>query len=177
MDTLVLSPGKSIGLFELGDTLWHVLDILRARKSEVPKLDIAWDPEVSVGGDHLSSRQNAAKSAVIVHAGPVALLFSPESQRLSHIRVQLPTSATITYEGAVLSSPSVPLTRAGVARALGPTYANDGALAYPGVVFNVPPGRDESVASLSVVPREEDEALGELQTCMLTVSREGRKPD
>lgn len=46
MDTLDLSPGKAIGLFELGDTLWHVLDILRARKSEVPKLDIAWDPEV-----------------------------------------------------------------------------------------------------------------------------------
>lgn len=46
MDTLDLSPGKSIGLFALGDTLWHVLDILRARKSEVPKLEIAWDPEV-----------------------------------------------------------------------------------------------------------------------------------
>lgn len=46
MDTLDLSPGRSIGLFTLGDTLWHVLDILRARKSEVPKFEIAWDPEV-----------------------------------------------------------------------------------------------------------------------------------
>lgn len=67
----------------------------------------------------------------------------------------------------------MPLTRAGVARALGPTYANDGALAYPGVVFSVPPGRDESVASLSVVPKEDDEALGELQSCVLQVSHTG----
>lgn len=97
------------------------------------------------------------------------MLFAPDTQRLSHIRVLLPYPGTITYEGAVLTSPSVPLTRAGVARALGPTYASDGALAYPGVVFNIPPGRDESVASFSVVPREDDEALGDLQSCTLTV--------
>ena len=47
MDTLELAPGKGLGLFHLGDTLWHVLDVLRARKTDVPKLEISWDPDVS----------------------------------------------------------------------------------------------------------------------------------
>lgn len=47
MDTLELVPGKGVGLFRLGDTLWSVLDMLRSRKTEVPKIEVSWDPDVS----------------------------------------------------------------------------------------------------------------------------------
>lgn len=109
-----------------------------------------------------------------VHAGPVALLFPPgRHQRLSHIRVGDLGGTTLTYEGTVLASPSNPLTRAGVAFALGPTYG-DGAeqLAYPGVYFEVDSagGRDDRVSSVSVIPRDDVPNDG-LRQCSIHVSR------
>lgn len=47
MDTLELSPGKGVGPFRLGESLWGVIDMLRARKTEVPKIEVSWDPDVS----------------------------------------------------------------------------------------------------------------------------------
>jgi hypothetical protein len=110
------------------------------------------------------TQQNAQKSAVTVHAGPITLLFpSSRDQRLSHIIISSLDAAplTLTYEGTVLSSRSHPLTRAGVARALGPTYAADGAarLAYPGVSFKFESapaaGNKDAVVAVNVTPREE----------------------
>lgn len=46
MDTLELAPGAGLGLFRLGDSLWHVIDVLRSRKTEAPRLEISWDPNV-----------------------------------------------------------------------------------------------------------------------------------
>lgn len=114
-----------------------------------------------------------------VHAGPLALLFPSPSQRLAHIVVaDLPTTdVTLTYEGTVLASPSHPLTRAGVAYALGPTF-NDGTqrLAYPGLALEVAAGgggRDDRVTSVSVMPRDgEEDPVGEdgLRSCSIQVS-------
>lgn len=47
MDTLELSPGFGLGPFRLGDSLWAVLDLLRSRKAELPKIEVSWDPDVS----------------------------------------------------------------------------------------------------------------------------------
>ncbi|TXT07178.1 hypothetical protein VHUM_03348 [Vanrija humicola] len=151
LDTLELTPGKGLGLFRLGDTLWHVLDILRSRKTEVPKIEVSWDPD------------NAHKTAVTVHAGPVALFFpASREQRLALIHVTLGQQQqhfTLTYQGQVLASRTHQLTRAGVARALGPTFGTTGAarLSYPGVGFELAPagGRDDEVVAVNVTPREE----------------------
>lgn len=132
----------------------------------------------------LTPRQNAHKTAVTVHAGAVALLFPPaREQRLAHIQVgALDKSAlTVTFKGAVLSSPSHPLTRAGVARALGPTYAAGTArLAYPGVAFELSQksGREDLVTSLSVSPREDHKlpAVEPLAQAILHVRRSDRSP-
>lgn len=58
-----ISPGKAVGIFQLGkcillliseltrssgDTLWHVLDLLRTRKNEYPKFSLSWDPQVRI---------------------------------------------------------------------------------------------------------------------------------
>lgn len=82
---------------------------------------------------------------------------------------------TLTYEGTVLSSPSRPLTRAGVAYALGPTF-HDGTqrLAYPGLELEITAGggRDDRVTSVSVMARDGEEVMGEdgLRSCSIQVS-------
>ncbi|WOO80610.1 uncharacterized protein LOC62_03G004136 [Vanrija pseudolonga] len=168
LDTLELSPGKGLGLFRLGDTLWHVLDILRSRKTEVPKIEVSWDPD------------NAHKTAVTVHAGPVALLFpASREQRLALIHVVLGEQQhlTLTYQGQVLASRSHQLTRAGVSRALGPTFGTTGAarLSYPGVGFELAPagGREDLVVAVNVSPREEGvlPTIEPLAQCVLKPGR------
>lgn len=108
-----------------------------------------------------------------VHAGPVALLFPPgRRQRLSHIHVSDLGKTTLTYEGKVLTSASQPLTRAGVAFALGPTYGDSAErLAYPGVSFQLANsgGRDDRVSSVSVTPRDDLPDTG-LRQCTIKVS-------
>ena len=41
-----LSPAHGLTM-SAGDSLWHVLGTLRARKVEYPKVELAWDPEAS----------------------------------------------------------------------------------------------------------------------------------
>lgn len=77
----------------------------------------------------------------------------------------------------MLSSPTRPLTRAGVAYALGPTF-NDGTqrLAYPGLALEVSAGgggRDDRVTSVSVMARDGEDVIGEdgLRSCSIQVSQ------
>lgn len=178
LDTLELSPGKGLGLFRLGDTLWHVLDILRSRKTEVPKIEVSWDPDVGTARPAKLTSKNAHKTAVTVHAGPVALLFpASREQRLALIHVVLSEQQhlTLTYQGQVLASRSHQLTRAGVSRALGPTFGTTGAarLSYPGVGFELAPagGREDLVVAVNVSPREEGvlPTIEPLTQCVLKV--------
>lgn len=41
-------PGRSLGDFTLGDSLWNVLERMRARKLEYEGTTLKWDREVSV---------------------------------------------------------------------------------------------------------------------------------
>lgn len=41
-------PGTSLGDFTLGDSLWNVLERMRARKLEYEGTTVQWDREVSV---------------------------------------------------------------------------------------------------------------------------------
>jgi hypothetical protein len=114
---------------------------------------------------------------VTVHAGPLALLFPSPAQRLGHIVVANLGDVTLTYEGTVLSSPARPLTRAGVAYALGPTF-NDGTqrLTYPGLALEAAGGdRDDRVTSVSIMARDGDEPIGEdgLRKCSIKVGPPG----
>ena len=51
-------PGKAVGIIYLGehepvalltlsgDSLWHILDLLRTHKTQFPKIELSWDPDV-----------------------------------------------------------------------------------------------------------------------------------
>ncbi|KIK68035.1 hypothetical protein GYMLUDRAFT_54735 [Collybiopsis luxurians FD-317 M1] len=121
-------PGLGLGVFELGSSLWTILDILRQMQHLFPQVDIKYDPDSS------------STTPVILHLRPhVDLLFSGKHQRLKTICVRKlrdPNPPVILrYKDNVLSSPDEVLRRVGISRTFGPTYPGDD-LRYPGIWFS-----------------------------------------
>ncbi|KAF9515226.1 hypothetical protein BS47DRAFT_1342130 [Hydnum rufescens UP504] len=149
---LELRPGQGLGVFELGASLWNVIDLLREDKTRYPHIDVKYD------------NHNPSTSPIILHLRPhIDLLFSPLAQRLHTISVRrlrhlpnstAPTTLTLRYsqhgdtlngvgqtagpgvvkETVVLSSPNTVLRRASVNKIFGPTYPGD-TLSFPGIWF------------------------------------------
>ncbi|WVQ72462.1 hypothetical protein IAR50_002014 [Cryptococcus sp. DSM 104548] len=158
-------PGDKVGNFQLGDSLWYVLDLLRTHKNEYPKIDLSWDSE------------KPHKSDIIIHLPSLTLYFPAPLQRLTLISFPLLSTSTLTltYETQVLASPGQPLTRAKVGRILGPTLVNEGKdLVFPGVKFEMNAtsssgsGRDDVVEKLEVTAKDEGDTLsGQLVSCVI----------
>ncbi|KAL7282369.1 hypothetical protein ACG7TL_003839 [Trametes sanguinea] len=124
---LDVRPGSGLGMFEIGNSLWNVLDMLRGLQHLFPQVDVKYDPDTPT-------------TPVILHLRPhLDLLFSGHQQRLSTISVKKLRDPnpplTLTYKNAVLSSSEDVLKRVGVSRMFGPTYPGDD-LRYPGVSFS-----------------------------------------
>ncbi|TDL29548.1 hypothetical protein BD410DRAFT_758470 [Rickenella mellea] len=125
---LDLRPGSGLGIFEIGSSLWSVLDLLRQNNTTFPRVDIKFEP------------QPASTTPVILHVPPhLNLLFSGRHQRLRTITLQRLRDPslllTLRYREIVLSSSDEKLKRVDVSRHFGPTYPGDG-LQYPGVIFS-----------------------------------------
>jgi hypothetical protein len=115
-------------MFELGSSLWTVLDMLRSLQHMFPQVDIKYDPDTS------------SITPIILHLRPhIDLLFSGYHQRLHTIclrKLRDPNPpVTLRYRDTVLSSNEEVLIRVGVSRTFGPTYPGDD-LRYPGVSFS-----------------------------------------
>ncbi|TFY83947.1 hypothetical protein EWM64_g70 [Hericium alpestre] len=119
--------GSGLGIFQLGSSLWTVLDLLRSHQHTFPHVDVKYDPD-------------SPTTPVILYLRPhFDLLFSGHHQRLHTICVRRLRDPhfplTLLYKDKVLSSPDTELRRVGVNLAFGPTYpGND--LRYPGVWFS-----------------------------------------
>lgn len=125
---LDIRPGSGLGAFELGTSLWHILDALRGLQHQFPQVDIKFDPDA------------ASVTPVVVHLRPhLDLLFSGKSQRLRTISIRKlrdPNPPLILlYKDSVLSSKEEVLRRVSVSRMFGPTYPGED-LRYPGVWFS-----------------------------------------
>ncbi|KDQ12751.1 hypothetical protein BOTBODRAFT_34211 [Botryobasidium botryosum FD-172 SS1] len=128
---LDLRPGYGLGAFELGASLWNVLDTLREDPTH---------PQVDVKFDALSP----STSPIILHVRPhVDLLFTGHAQRLHTISLRRlrgggpgANELRLTYRDQPISAPAggVVLRRGSVHKVFGPTYAGD-AMRYPGVWF------------------------------------------
>jgi hypothetical protein len=115
-------------MFELGSSLWSVLDMLRSLQHMFPQVDIKYDPDTS------------SITPIILHLRPhIDLLFSGYHQRLHTIclrKLRDPNPpVTLRYKDTVLSSNEEVLIKVGVSRTFGPTYPGDD-LRYPGVSFS-----------------------------------------
>ncbi|KAF9485265.1 UPF0183-domain-containing protein [Pholiota conissans] len=123
-----LKPGYGFGIFEIGTSLWTLLDTLRRHPAAYPQIDIKYDPDTS------------ATTPIIVHIRPhLDLLFSGKHQRLHTIcirKLRDPNPpVTVQYKDSILCSPNDILRRVGVAKVFGPTYPGD-ELRYPGIWFS-----------------------------------------
>ncbi|THH07075.1 hypothetical protein EW146_g9426 [Bondarzewia mesenterica] len=172
-----IRPGDGLGIFNLGSSLWTVLDIMRTQQHTFPHVDVKYDPDSST-------------TPIILHIRPhLDLLFSGRHQRLHTIcvrRLRDPhPPLTLRYKNAVLSSTDKELRRVSVSRAFGPTYpGND--LRYPGVWFsfdeeglgegfkavaNPPEDRMQEVKRVLIcqtgVDGTEQDALNEVDVCSI----------
>ncbi|KAG0709729.1 hypothetical protein DFH29DRAFT_993121 [Suillus ampliporus] len=125
---LDIRPGSGIGMFELGTSLWAVIDMLRGLQHLFPQVEVKFDPD------------NSATTPVILHLRPhLDLLFSGYHQRLHTICVRKLREphppVMLRYKDTVVSSSAEPLVRVHVSRTFGPTYPGD-ELKYPGIWFS-----------------------------------------
>ncbi|KAJ3521106.1 hypothetical protein NM688_g9064 [Phlebia brevispora] len=183
---LDIRPGFGLGQFELGMSLWTVLDFLRQGSNQhyFPQVDVKFDPD-------------SPTTPVILHLRPhLDLLFSGHHQRLHTIclrRLQDPhPPLVLKYKNHILSSSvkgsEQTLLRLGVGQAFGPTYPGDD-LCYPGVWFSfeeegitrrdsLKSGRERSpqqtdrmqevkrvIISQTSANEEDSDALAEVQIC------------
>ncbi|KAI0320670.1 hypothetical protein OF83DRAFT_1103606 [Amylostereum chailletii] len=169
---LDIRPGIGLGIFDIGASLWSVLDALRTDSAHFPQIDIKYDPD-------------APLSPVLVHVRPhLDLLFSAAHQRLHTIalrRLHDHPPLTLRYKGNLLAAPDKDLRRVDVSLAFGPTYPGDD-LRYPGVRFcfsddapgNGPAAREDrtqQVNRILIGQSESDtnvadrDALGEVDPC------------
>ncbi|KAJ2920098.1 hypothetical protein MD484_g343, partial [Candolleomyces efflorescens] len=169
-----IRPGEGLGIFDIGASLWTILDRLRELHHMFPQVDVKYDPDAS------------AVTPIIVHVRPhLDLLFSGKGQRLHSIsvrRLRDPNPPVmLRYNDTVISSTEEVLRRVVVNRIFGPTYPGD-ELRYPGLWFSF---EDDSIAEgiqgPSVVDREQEvkrvfisqkgndgrgeDALGEVKEC------------
>ncbi|EIW82109.1 hypothetical protein CONPUDRAFT_81654 [Coniophora puteana RWD-64-598 SS2] len=124
---LDIRPGSGIGIFELGTSLWTVIEQLRSSQNLFPQVEVKYDPELS------------STTPVILHLRPhFDLLFSGRQQRLHTICLrglrQQPHMALLYKNSEIISSGEA-LSRVKVSRTFGPTYAGN-ELKYPGVWFS-----------------------------------------
>lgn len=128
---LDLRPGNGLGMFELGTSLWAVVDLLRHNTTLFPRVEVKFD-----------AYSDAALSPIVLRINShLDLLFTAKHQRLKTISLRRLSDAsppiTLTYKDTVLQSASnhkEVLRRSDISKHFGPTYAGDG-LQYPGISF------------------------------------------
>ncbi|KAJ3566417.1 hypothetical protein NP233_g7018 [Leucocoprinus birnbaumii] len=129
-----IRPGSGLGLFEIGTSLWTILDTLRRMQHHFPQIDITYDSDTST----------TPPPPILLHLRPhISLLFSGTHQRLHTIRIHNLRNTNppliLKYKDTVLSSTEEVLRRVGVSRTFGPTYpsgSGDDELKYPGLWFS-----------------------------------------
>lgn len=190
LNSYAVVPGRGVGPFELGmsglppprkalltekgDTLWHILDLIRTERTRFPKAELAWDTAVSLPpswmlgkGQSADKGQKAHTSDLTLSLPHLTLYFPHPAQQLSLLKINAIPSSTLTlsYEDQVLHSSTQALTRGVIGRVLGPTHSgNSGSLVYPGIKLEVatsqrPSSRDDKIETLTVLAREQGSSV------------------
>ncbi|CAE6347262.1 unnamed protein product [Rhizoctonia solani] len=164
---LDLRPGLGVGPFDLGTSLFDVLNFLR--QPSPPAF-----PSVSIKYDITSP----AVSPIILHLRPhLDLFFAQKSQRLHTISLSLHRNnqqhipLVLSYKDEVLSGPDVVPHRTAVQRMMGPTYKDD-RMKYPGVWFSF----EDDVPNTTGVPNSA-EGNAEVKRVVVTQRQEQSELD
>ncbi|ORX45512.1 UPF0183-domain-containing protein [Hesseltinella vesiculosa] len=132
---LIIVPGKSLGPFRLGLSLWDTIQFLRDKVFFFPKVDLKYD------------EKEPLRYPVILTLpmNGIHLWFDASLQRLKCIECFDPSKVKLVYQnGDVSSSRTIP-TFLSIYKSFGPTYPGDFdepqctyTLSYPGVSFAFP---------------------------------------
>ncbi|GBE79685.1 hypothetical protein BKA93DRAFT_723292 [Sparassis latifolia] len=141
-----IRPGSGLGPFELGSSLWDILDLLRRMQHVFPLVDVKYDSD-------------SPTTPLMLHIRPhLDLLFSGYHQRLHTICLRglrdFNPPVILRYKDSTLSSYEEVLRRVGVSRTFGPTYPGDD-LRYPGVSFSFEEdGRSDGLKGATSQPED-----------------------
>ncbi|KAF9780141.1 UPF0183-domain-containing protein [Thelephora terrestris] len=157
-----IRPGSGLGIFELGSSLWTIIELLTGLQNEFPQVETKFDIA-------------SPTSPIIIHLRPhLDLLFSEHHQRLHTITLKRFRDAppvTIRFKDRILFAPNQTLQRVDVNRAVGPTYEGE-ELRYPGVWFSfdehaAPQAQNQEIKSITVTQHngQERDGLQEVLEC------------
>ncbi|KAF9200509.1 hypothetical protein BGZ49_009277 [Haplosporangium sp. Z 27] len=134
---LAIAPGKHLGWFRLGMSLWDVIRLLRDQAALIPVVELKYSEEDPF----------AADIVLRLVSNGIELLFEPYSQRLKLIHVYDFLRLRLTYKSNEVCSPKALPTFLLINRLFGPTFPggfdvqkNIYTLGYPGLslVFPIP---------------------------------------
>ncbi|GJJ75722.1 hypothetical protein EMPS_08080 [Entomortierella parvispora] len=134
---LAIAPGKYLGWFRLGMSLWDIIRLLRDQAALIPVVELKYSDE----------NPFAADIVLRLTSNGIELRFEPLSQRLKLIKVDDFSRLRLTYQGGEVSSTKALPTFLLAYKLFGPTYPGefDGTkhhytLSYPGLslVFPIP---------------------------------------
>ncbi|KAG0306999.1 hypothetical protein BGZ98_001307 [Dissophora globulifera] len=134
---LAIAPGKHLGWFRLGMSLWDVIRLLREQAALIPVVELKYSEEDPF----------AADIVLRLASNGIELRFEPYSQRLKVIKVDDFSRLRLTYMGGEVSSSKVIPTCILINDLIGPTFPGEFdssknlyTLSYPGLslVFPIP---------------------------------------
>ncbi|CAG8695122.1 8248_t:CDS:1 [Acaulospora morrowiae] len=132
---LSIVPGKSLGWFRLGASIWDVINFLREQSRVIPSVDLKYAEESPIITDLFLS----------LPANGINMRFDGLIQRLKVIEVYDFSKLRLTYQDSEVSSSKVAPTFLSIYKIFGPTYPGEldktrkeYTLNYPGVSFVFP---------------------------------------
>jgi hypothetical protein len=152
MLSLALEPGRALGPFELGSSLWQIINHLRLDRNQWPRVSVAWEdhvcrlsrPFLRFGLNSESQSRNEAPILLSTTSPPLRLLFEATTQLLMLIDLEDPGSWA-TYHGTSLAADEGKATRRSLSRIFGPaeaprthpSVATEALVGYPGATFGI----------------------------------------
>ncbi|CAI2171113.1 2419_t:CDS:10 [Funneliformis geosporum] len=132
---LSIVPGKSLGWFRLGTSIWDINNFIREQSRIIPSVDLKYDEEAPISTDIFLS----------LTANGIHMRFDSASQRLKSIQVSDFSKLRLTYHDSEVSSIKVTPTFLSIYKIFGPTYPGEldskkkeYTLNYPGISFVFP---------------------------------------
>ncbi|KAI8063602.1 hypothetical protein BC940DRAFT_307121 [Gongronella butleri] len=132
---LLIVPGKSLGPFRLGISLWDTIQFLRDKVFFFPRVDLKYDEKEPL----------RCPVILTLPQNGIHLWFDASLQRLKGIECFDPTKVKLVYQSTDVSSSRTIPTFLSIYKSFGPTYPGDFdlhqgiyTLNYPGLSFSFP---------------------------------------
>lgn len=140
---LVITPGRSLGPFRLGSSLWDTLHLLADKPQFFPTVELKYSQENPLEYDFI----------IALPTNGINLRYDGSLQRLKSVECYDPNKVKLVYQNSDVSSSRTIPTFLLIYKSFGPTYPGEFdsnqsiyTLKYPGLAFTFPiPTRHQSL--------------------------------